>query len=759
MFFWIRRLRSTPAKPAQAHLTFGATSVGRSISRTGAMLRKQLWIWPILATILLSIIGYGLQSAIERTMVRNVHSQLETLLHVEQSMLESWLRVQETNAGAIANSQRVRELVLQLLEASSSPVAADDTAASPPVNPSAETQPLMTSLSRELGPDMSVHDFISYFVANRQQIVASSNPELQGRPIPAQYESFVYKAMEGQATVSPPFPSIASLKDEYGHVKTGVPTMFVLVPIRDASFQVVAVLGLRIRPEREFTRILLLGRLGETGETYAVDRQGNLLSNSRFDDELILLGLIPDVENSHSLLNLAVRDPGGNMHEGFRPKVRRSELSLTKAAAEVTQGLAGLDVYGYRNYRGVPVVGAWTWLPHYEMGIITEFNRDEAYQPLSILQGAFYTIFGLLTLSSIAIFVFTLILARANRKAQEAVIEAKHLGQYRLEERIGSGAMGIVYKGHHAMLRRPTAIKLLHADKVNDASIQRFEREVQLTCQLNHPNTVSIYDYGRTPEDVFYYAMEYLDGINLQQLVELYGPQNEARVIHILKQICGSLYEAHALGLVHRDIKPANIMLNRRGGEPDIVKVLDFGLVRAIDDAKRAQQSSAMVGTPLYMSPEAIQTPELIDARSDLYAVGAVGYFLLTGHPVFDASSLVELCQQHVDCVPITPSARLGSVVTPSLENALLACLEKNRAKRPQTARDLAAMLDRVSTDASWLLEESEAWWGRHERSKGAVTTTSSSSTGSSSSDPRKESAPRATSTAAIDQTIAHTDS
>jgi serine/threonine protein kinase len=222
--------------------------------------------------------------------------------------------------------------------------------------------------------------------------------------------------------------------------------------------------------------------------------------------------------------------------------------------------------------------------------------------------------------------------------------------------------------------------------------------------------------------------MEYLDGIDLQNLVEKYGPQSEARVIHILQQICGSLYEAHSLGLVHRDIKPANIMLNRRGGEPDVVKVLDFGLVKALDDDKQAHLTAAnsMTGTPLYMSPESIQSPNSVDARSDLYAVGAVGYFLLTGHPVFETNSIVELCQQHVSVVPVPPSDRLGAPVSRELEAVLLACLEKSRAKRPQTARDLASMLTKCPTASSWSIEEADAWWGRHER--GVVSNSSSTS-------------------------------
>jgi serine/threonine protein kinase len=718
------RRSSSAGSPVQGHVTFGQSSLGRSISRTRLILKKQLWIWPIIAVVVLAIVGYGIHTAIQRTMQASLRSELTTLLNVQRSMLETWLKVQESNAESMANDQQIRAAATEILAATQTISAA--AAADNELKPIATARSTITSaqarLTQELGPGMTAHQFVSYFVADKnQKVVASSNAELIDRTI-AQHEPFVTRALDGDTTASPPFPSTAMLKDSRGNVRTGVATMYVCAPIRDGNFQVIAALGLRIRPEREFTRILQLGRIGQTGETYAINKAGLMVSNGRFDEDLILLGLLPDTDDARSLLSILVRDPGGNIQEGFRPQVRRSELPLTEIAAAAIAGRTGVLMEPYNDYRGCPSVGAFAWLPEYEMGLITEVDVAEAFRPLTILQRAFFAVFGLLALSSVAIFVFTLVVARLQRDAQKAAIEAKNLGQYRLEEKIGAGAMGMVYRGHHAMLRRPTAIKLLNVDKVTDASIDRFEREVQITSQLNNPHTVAIYDYGRTPEGVFYYAMEYLDGIDLQNLVDRYGPQPEGRVIHILKQMCSSLYEAHSLGLVHRDIKPANVMLNRRGGESDVVKVLDFGLVKALDDAKRGKQTGGLSGTPLYMSPESIQTPDLVDPRSDLYAVGAIGYFLITGQPVFNANSLVELCQQHVSAIPDAPSRRLGAAVSTELEAALLACLEKRRDKRPQTARDLASLLDRAPAARSWSLEDAEAWWGRHDRSQSAPT-------------------------------------
>jgi hypothetical protein len=700
---FFRKSRSARNQP-QAHMTWASTSMGRSLTRTGVFLKKQLWVWPIIAIVVLSIVGFAVRSAIESTMKANLRSGLGTLLEVERSMLETWLDTQAANAETLANDLKVREAVYNFLE------KADDTPT--------EQVPRHEQLQVELAPAMSSHDYSGYFVADKsKQIVSSSQPALIGQREIDEYASFLGRALDGETVVCPPFSSVVMMRNAAGKVRTGEPAMYVCAPIRDVNFQVVAVLALQIRPEGEFTRILQLGRVGESGETYAFDKNGVMISNSRFDEDLILLGLIPDQEHSRSILNLLVRDPQGNMTEGYRPKQRRSEMPLTRMAADAIAGNADVDVEGYNDYRGVPVVGAWAWLPKYEIGVATEVDVAQAYRPLTILKRTFWALYGLLIVSSIAIFAFTVIVARLKREARKATIEARQLGQYTLDEKLGAGAMGVVYRGHHAMLRRPTAIKLIDADRVNDVSIQRFEREVQITCKLNNPNTIAIYDFGRTPEGIFYYAMEFLDGIDLQELVESNGSQPEGRVIHILLRMCGSLYEAHTHDLVHRDIKPANVMLNRRGGESDVVKVLDFGLVKALDDEKQAGASgNTLTGTPLYMSPEAIQTPMSVDARSDIYAVGAVGYFLLTGTPVFEAGSLVELCRKHVDDVPESPSKRLGKEVDSALEAALMACLEKSRAKRPQTARDLAQMLRKCPSANEWSLEEADAWWGRHER-------------------------------------------
>jgi serine/threonine protein kinase len=278
--------------------------------------------------------------------------------------------------------------------------------------------------------------------------------------------------------------------------------------------------------------------------------------------------------------------------------------------------------------------------------------------------------------------------------------------------------MGVVYRASHALMRRDTAVKLLLPDRADAASIQRFEREVCLTCQLTHPNTIQVYDYGHTPDGIFYYAMEFLRGLNLQQLVTRFGPQPEARVLHILTQVCEALAEAHALGLVHRDIKPANVFLCNRGGSPDSVKVLDFGLAREYRGANRNQMrltgEKGMVGTPSFMPPEAIKNSARSDPRSDIYSVGALGYFLLTDEYIFEAESVFDLYDKQLTRAPIPPGQRTTNPISAELEETILRCLEREPNLRPQSVDELRALLLTSPCASEWGREARAAWWTRH---------------------------------------------
>ena len=285
------------------------------------------------------------------------------------------------------------------------------------------------------------------------------------------------------------------------------------------------------------------------------------------------------------------------------------------------------------------------------------------------------------------------------------------LGQYTLEQKIGEGGMGAVYRARHALLRRPAAIKLLLKERSSEKDQARFEREVQLTSHLAHPNTISIFDYGRTADGVFYYVMEYLDGLDLSRLVDAEGPLAPARVIRILTQVCGALGEAHALGLVHRDIKPANIVLTERIDEPDVVKVVDFGLARTLERSDGDTRADAILGTPLFLAPEAIKAPDSVDGRSDIYALGAVAYFLLCGRNVFDGGTVVEVLGRHLLEEPVPPSRRLATPVPADLEAVVLACLAKDPAARPASAAQLNAALLACEDATRYDRDAAVAWW------------------------------------------------
>ncbi len=671
----------------------------RLIQTAMQTMQQRVWLWPVLAIIILTITGGVIQTLLKSTLEQNVRSQLQTLLDLEASMLRQWIVSQTTSTESVADDLRLQQEMLRLLH-------------------HRPTQNRQNS-SERLASVAVADNFRGYFLVDASyRIAASSDPQLCGQQLSSTHKSAVSRSLNGLTVIAP--PTTHRLVDETEQVPLSpiASIMFVCTPVRDADQQVVGALGLLLDPNHRFTQLVEQGYSGQTGSTYAFNKDGVILSHSRFDEELVLLGMLPEQQQASSFLYLQVRDPGQNTLVDGRPRRRLSELPLTRMAQSAIDGESGVTTQPYRDFRGVPVIGAWTWIPEMDIGLATEIEYAEAFAAVSVVDNAFRIIVAVLAAVALMLMVRSFLVERRRKARELAGLESTELGQYVLESKLGEGAMGVVYRASHSMMQRVTAVKLLNLEKTDASSIQRFEHEVRIACQLTHPNTISIYDYGRTAEGTFYYAMEYLDGIDLQQLVEKYGPQPEGRVIQILKQVCGALYEAHKRGLVHRDIKPSNIMINLRGEEADFVKVLDFGLVKTIN----AEQDSAtslpdsINGTALYMSPEAIQAPSSVDARSDIYAVGAVGYFLLTGQPVFSGVSLAALLQKHISAMPLPPSVCLGKPVSEELESALLACLSKTPAGRPESTRILGDLLNNVPTAQSWTRDEAERWWSRVQR-------------------------------------------
>ncbi|MCX7893811.1 MAG: serine/threonine protein kinase [Burkholderiales bacterium] len=664
----------------------------------------------LVVILLVVLVGLGVWAYLGiKNSVRELRaSSLQTLVDAEAVAVDAWIEKNRAEAAQWTRVPGVHDSVVELA------AMARDGASPAALRDSGARARLLEALAPLVADPRRV---AVKAVSPSGEIIASRVPEFVGRQVAPEVAKELAPVFAGNTAFLTPRPEEERLLSgpTRGFPR---PVVWFMAPVRDRRGDVVAAFGFGVYADARFSAILGTAWLGTTGEAYAFDRAGRMLSESRFADELPRHGVVRDEATGRLLL----RDPGGAAADESAPKQGGARPLTELAQAAITGGMMsdpaahrGVLLEPYRNYRGAEVVGAWRWLPDYGIGIGVEVGAAEAYAPLRYLTTAYWVVFAFaMTGAGVAILSWLL--------AERAWREGKQLGPYRLRERIGEGGTSTVYRATHALLKRPTAIKILKPHMTADEVVARFEREVLLASRLTHPAAIEIYDFGRTREGTFYYAMEYLEGVTLAALVERDGPLPPARVAHALKHVCEALREAHGQGLVHRDIKPQNIMLCRRGGDYDVVKVLDFGLAKDLysEEARDITQYARVLGTPLYMAPERIGNPGVADPLADLYSVGAVAFNLLTGRPLFEAQTTLDLERAILETVPPRVSALAGPGIPAALDELVARLLAKDPRDRPQSADAVIDVLTRVLAAHPWRRDEARRWWEEFHASRAA---------------------------------------
>lgn len=638
--------------------------------------------------VLLGILGSWTHHAIDGSLRRLRADSLASMLDAQSRALNVWVDEKQLAARRLARDTR-------LLAA----VAARERQGDRTCVPLAAA-----GLLEPLEPFLRDETVAAFHVVGTDGHIAAALPESGcGVELPALLRRQLDLALAGQEGFVRPTPDPGGLAARRGTEHAPALVWFV-TPILGPDGRPLGALALGKHADARFSEILAGARTGRTGEVYAFDERGVMLSESRFVAELAARGLVAPTNPPSALLNAALRVPA---REGDpqRPLTRLAEAALSSSGAR-----EGAVLEPYENYRGARVIGAWRWLPERALGLAVEIESDEAYAPILFLNLAFGLVSGALLAATSAALLYALWLRRQ-------VGKARRLGVYVLERKIGDGGMANVYLARHALLPRPTAVKILKPERTSEQFVARFEREVRLASQLTHPNTVEIYDYGRTADGLFYYAMEYLEGIEMHELIRE-GPTGVGRAIYLLRQVCAGLAEAHGKGLVHRDIKPENLMICTHGGEFDVVKILDFGLVKNVADPDTRDLTRAVkfLGTPLYMAPERFRTPRDVDARADIYSVGVVAFALLTGHDLFEAGDDIELTGRILNDAAPRPSTVAVGPIPIELDLLVTACLEKRREDRPQRVADLMEAFDALAGTWRWTQREAAEWWARRAR-------------------------------------------
>ncbi len=561
--------------------------------------------------------------------------------------------------------------------------------------------------------DLSASDTIKFVVWNRAgNTLATWLPDRAdfGGPISMTVVEQLSHTMRGETVIYGPARLSGDI-DGFSP-ETTLPVMAVIVPIRNEQGRVEAAMLVRGTGMYErLNRALYEGTECTDCDTYLVSKDGIMLSHSKHAVEAAQRGLLGEKSDELSTL-LRVTDPGEQRSGRTQANLRHGQ-PLTTAAAGIVLGSTGASTEPYRNYAGESVIGAWHYLDRYEMGVVVERDDRWVTSPASPIRWSF---------AGLGLFLCGSMIAMNYWQCRRSVplTQFDPLAQYEIGAPLGTGGMGVVFRAKHRNLGRPTALKVLRHDRQDPDDLLRFDREARVAAALDSPHIVTIYDYGRTLDGEFFAAMQLLRGLTLYEVVARGGPQPIGRVLCIMRQVCDALLSAHQSGLLHRDIKPQNIMLSLDLSVGDWAIVFDFGLAKPLAPVQGMYQTSEAIwaGTPMYMAPERFRDPTTMDLRSDLYSLGCVAYFMLSGRPPFsecDPESLFALIISHE---PISLQTHLGKPVPEEIELFVRRCMAKSADHRFASAQELGDAIDELRAIYPWSIQQARAWWntnGEHD--------------------------------------------
>lgn len=634
----------------------------------------------IIVLLLLVLTGYFTERRLKFEIESSVRDSLEKTLRSNAEAMTLLLRGYKERVRGISKIPHIKQSTQQITELYSQ-------------GKESQLKGETAKLEAILNGFFSHNGFQDYYLINQQgRMIASKYAALVGHQVNTAEAIQSIMDKDGNFVC---LPKIAT------HPVTGgeFVLMYVGTSLKNKNGETYAYLAFSVNPSHGFSSIMeVTAQTGESSETYAINKDGWMISHSRFDQELRELNIL-EKDDQSSVLEVQLVDKEGKALTVFADAFSNPNTTYPKVQ---------VNSEGYSDYRDYEVIGAWTYLKEYDFAITSEIDKEEAFRSLSIIRKIFAVIFGLASLLALGLIAYALYSIQLKKKVRSAALEAaSELGQFKIIEKLGEGAMGVVYRAEHQLMQRETAIKVLKNEAAREVDLVQFEKEVRITCRLTHPNTICIYDYGKTREGLFYYAMEYLEGSDLQEVITKTGPISPERVVHFVKQICASLNEAHAMNLIHRDIKAQNIVVCNRGGIFDSIKVLDFGLVHDSND----ESGHKVSGTPRYMAPEASNSRNELNDSIDIYAIGILISVMLTGQYPFSCDDSVEdILRAHREDTPMKPTELVKFPIPEEFDAIVLWCLEKDPKNRPANVMELAQKLDSLDLDP-WTQEKAKNWW------------------------------------------------